>query len=124
MRRAADWLVGVQNEDGGWGETPLSYEDPAHKGHGPSTPSQTSWALMGLIAADRLDSSDVRRGARYLLGAQLADGSWKDEHWTGTGFPNVFYLRYHLYATYFPLLALSTLAREAALRNDKLQLSA
>jgi squalene-hopene/tetraprenyl-beta-curcumene cyclase len=104
---AACWLRAIQNEDGGWGELPASYEDPGLKGHGPSTPSQTAWALMGLMAAeDRTDG--LKRGVEYLLKSQRQDGSWKDEYWTGTGFPGVFYLRYHLYAVYFPLLALAT----------------
>ncbi|HKQ61428.1 MAG TPA: squalene--hopene cyclase [Candidatus Polarisedimenticolaceae bacterium] len=107
-RRAADWLRQCQNPDGGWGELPQSYDDPSQKGKGPSTPSQTAWALMGLWAAGETDGPRVRCGLDYLLRTQRPDGSWKDEHWTGTGFPSVFYLRYHLYATYFPLLALAT----------------
>ncbi|MEZ5332045.1 MAG: squalene--hopene cyclase [Thermoanaerobaculia bacterium] len=105
-RRAVDWLFARQNEDGGWGELPASYSDPERKGHGPSTASQTAWALMGLVAAGAGESEAVRRGVDYLLATQTADGSWIDHHWTGTGFPEVFYLRYHLYATYFPLQAL------------------
>ena len=106
-QRAGSWLRRHQNEDGGWGELPHSYDDPGHKGKGPSTPSQTSWALLGLFALGDSTSSSARRGIEYLLGNQRYDGSWKDESWTGTGFPSVFYLRYHLYATYFPLWALS-----------------
>jgi len=109
--RAADWLEGCQGEDGGWGELPMSYDDPTQKGRGPSTPSQTAWALMGLLAAGRTHGEAVRRGIDYLLDSQFEDGSWQEEHWTGTGFPSVFYLRYHLYAIYFPLLALATHAR-------------
>ncbi len=105
-QRAASWLRRHQNDDGGWGELPRSYEDPSRKGIGPSTPSQTAWALMGLLSTGDVDSSSLRRGVRYLLENQLYDGSWQDSHWTGTGFPKVFYLRYHLYATYFPLWAL------------------
>jgi squalene-hopene/tetraprenyl-beta-curcumene cyclase len=123
-QRAADWLEVRQNADGGWGELPLSYEDPARKAEGPSTPSQTAWALLGLAACGRAHSPAVERGIGYLLAEQEADGSWKDDYWTGTGFPKVFYLRYHLYATYFPLRALAVLdcergalqeVREAAL---------
>jgi squalene-hopene/tetraprenyl-beta-curcumene cyclase len=122
-RRAADWIEAHQNTDGGWGELPLSYDDPARKGEGPSTPSQTAWALLGLAACGRAGSPAVERGVCYLLAQQENDGSWKDDYWTGTGFPKVFYLRYHLYATYFPLRALAVLdlerdreeAREAAL---------
>ncbi|MEP6994444.1 MAG: squalene--hopene cyclase [Acidobacteriota bacterium] len=114
FQRAAEWLRAHQNADGGWGELPASYEDPAQKGRGPSTPSQTAWALMALFATGERDSETVRGGVEYLLSLQEYDGSWKDEHWTGTGFPKVFYLRYHLYATYFPLWALSLYAREGA----------
>jgi squalene-hopene/tetraprenyl-beta-curcumene cyclase len=99
------WLRSIQNADGGWGESCRSYDDAAYKGLGPSTPSQTAWALMGLMATED-DSEGLHRGIRYLLDTQREDGSWKDDFWTGTGFPTVFYLRYHLYATYFPLLAL------------------
>ncbi|HXM80218.1 MAG TPA: squalene--hopene cyclase [Thermoanaerobaculia bacterium] len=106
-QRAAAWLRRHQNEDGGWGELPGSYDDPSRKGIGPSTPSQTAWGLMGLLAAGDAGSGSVQRAAQYLLCNQLYDGSWKDAAWTGTGFPKVFYLRYHLYATYFPLWALS-----------------
>jgi squalene-hopene/tetraprenyl-beta-curcumene cyclase len=101
-----------QNADGGWGELPRSYDDPTLKGIGPSTPSQTAWALMGLVALNDSRSEAVRRGVDYLLRLQRYDGSWKDAFWTGTGFPKVFYLRYHLYATYFPLWALSLLRRQ------------
>jgi squalene-hopene/tetraprenyl-beta-curcumene cyclase len=110
-QRSADWLEGRQNQDGGWGELPLSYDDPARKGEGPSTPSQTAWALQGLAACGRAGGAAASRGIEYLLARQRDDGSWKDEHWTGTGFPKVFYLRYHLYATYFPLRALAVLDR-------------
>jgi len=109
-QRGAAWLRRHQNEDGGWGELPRSYDDPSRKGIGPSTPSQTAWALMALFAAGDTDSAAVLRAVRYLLQNQLYDGSWKDVHWTGTGFPKVFYLRYHLYATYFPLWALAEYA--------------
>jgi len=107
---AACWLRSIQNADGGWGELPLSYDDPGYKGQGPSTPSQTAWALMGLMATGD-KSEGLRRGIQYLLNTQLPNGSWRDEFWTATGFPRVFYLRYHLYATYFPLLALGLYAR-------------
>jgi squalene-hopene/tetraprenyl-beta-curcumene cyclase len=107
---AGAWLRSIQNADGGWGESPNTYDDPSLKGQGASTPSQTAWALMGLMATGD-DSSGLHRGVEYLLKTQLADGSWKDASWTGTGFPTVFYLRYHLYAVYFPLLALGTYAK-------------
>lgn len=114
IRRAAEWIRERQNEDGGWGETLSSYDDPQHKGMGHSTASQTAWALMGLMAAGDTASVQLHRGFEYLLHTQGADGSWRDEYWTGTGFPKVFYLRYHLYATYFPLEALGTYRRKRA----------
>lgn len=106
-RRSAAWLRGCQNEDGGWGELPLSYTDSTQKGRGPSTPSQTAWALLGLMATGDTASPAVLNGIEFLLREQHADGSWSEEYWTGTGFPGVFYLRYHLYGLYFPLMALS-----------------
>ncbi len=111
LQRGAAWLREKQNADGGWGELPQSYDDPATKGQGPSTAAQTAWALMGLFATNDFDSDSVRRGVEYLLSVQLPDGAWHDEYWTGTGFPSVFYLRYHLYAIYFPLQALAVYAR-------------
>ena len=112
-QRAGSWLRRHQNEDGGWGELPRSYDEPGRRGIGPSTPSQTAWALLGLFALGDRTSPSVRRGVEYLLRNQEYDGSWKDEYWTGTGFPRVFYLRYHLYGTYFPLWALAVYEREA-----------
>lgn len=110
--RAHDWLESCQNEDGGWGETCASYDDPHLKGKGPSTPSQTAWALMGLIAActrpGDLDRRVLRRGIDFLLDRQAADGSWPEPETTGTGFPKVFYLRYDMYRNNWPLLALAT----------------
>ncbi|HVT59576.1 MAG TPA: squalene--hopene cyclase [Thermoanaerobaculia bacterium] len=110
--RAAAWLIGHQNGDGGWGESPGSYDDPTQKGVGPSTAAQTAWALMALFAAGPASPGSsagaaVERGVGYLLRTQRQDGCWRDEAWTGTGFPRVFYLRYHLYATLFPLQALA-----------------
>jgi len=112
--RARDWLESCQNEDGGWGETCASYDDPHLKGKGTSTPSQTAWALMGIIAATdpaqtaALDTRAIRRGVAFLLGRQSADGSWPEPEVTGTGFPRVFYLRYDMYRNNWPLLALAT----------------
>ncbi len=112
--RARDWLESCQNEDGGWGETCGSYDDPTTKGKGPSTPSQTAWALMGLIAAcdpakpADLERRTIRRGLDFLLERQSADGSWPEPQTTGTGFPSVFYLRYDMYRNNWPLLALAT----------------
>ncbi len=106
--RAVTWLRDCQNDDGGFGELPLSYDDPMLKGRGPSSPSQTAWALMGLCAAGDERSEAAQRAVDYLVRNQHEDGSWAEESWTGTGFPSVFYLRYHLYSNYFPLLALAT----------------
>ncbi len=108
VRKAVDWLVSIQNSDGGWGEDGTSYRldyrgyEPA-----PSTASQTAWALLGLMAARGIDHPSVRRGIDYLLCEQGADGFWDEERFTATGFPRVFYLRYHGYAKFFPLWALA-----------------
>ncbi|MBI4027851.1 MAG: squalene--hopene cyclase, partial [Verrucomicrobia bacterium] len=110
VQRAVRWLKSVQNEDGGWGETLDSYSDPSLKGKGPSTASQTSWAVLGLIAAGESRSRSVRRGIEWLLSRQQTDGAFREEEWTGTGFPKVFYLRYHYYRAYFPLLAFNAYA--------------
>jgi squalene-hopene/tetraprenyl-beta-curcumene cyclase len=114
-RRAAGWLAAHQNPDGGWGESPRSYDEPELRGRGESTAAQTAWALLALRAAGGAASFEtsraIERGVDYLLATQRPDGRWIDEPWTGTGFPRVFYLRYHLYATYFPLLALAEARR-------------
>jgi squalene-hopene/tetraprenyl-beta-curcumene cyclase len=112
VQQGAEWLRMVQNSDGGWGETCGSYDDPTTRGIGPSTPSQTAWAVMGLLAAGDTRSESVQRGILYLLETQRPDGHWDEEQYTGTGFPRVFYLAYHLYRDYFPLIALSTYSRE------------
>ena len=117
IRRGAEWIRGCRNPDGGWGELPASYEDPAAKGIGPSTAAQTAWALLGLFAAGEHESAAAAAGIEHLLETQRPDGGWQDEHWTGTGFPEVFYLRYHLYATYFPIRALAAY-RLARLRGE------
>lgn len=109
ISRARDWLESCQNEDGGWGETCASYEDPAFKGKGPSTPSQTAWALMGLAACGDLSRQSIRRGTRFLIARQNPDGSWPEEETTGTGFPKVFYLKYDMYRNNWPLLALAAI---------------
>lgn len=111
IRKAANWLKYVQQDSGAWGETPASYDDPSRKGQGPETASQTAWAIMGLIAAGEGDSSAVRRGIAWLIETQNEDGTWTEDWWTGTGFPKVFYLKYHLYRISFPLMALSRFAR-------------
>lgn len=110
IERGAAWLVGCQNSDGGWGETCRSYDNPALKGQGTSTASQTAWALIGLMAAGeatgKFASEAIARGVNYLLNTQRADGTWNESEFTGTGFPSHFYLKYHLYQQYFPLMAL------------------
>jgi len=114
VRRAADWLETRQNADGGFGELPASYDDPSARGRGPSAPSQTAWAVMGLVAAGRGASACVARAIEYLLVRQGGDGGWAEEAWTGTGFPGHFYLRYHGYPRYFPLSALGLYLRDRA----------
>ncbi len=104
--RAAQWLEDHQQPDGGWGESPESYADSALAGLGPTTASQTAWAIAGLVAAGRSDSPTVERGLTWLVERQAADGTWDQQEFTGTGFPQVFYLRYHFYPIYFPLVAI------------------
>jgi squalene-hopene/tetraprenyl-beta-curcumene cyclase len=111
VRRGAAWIRSAQNADGGWGESPASYDDPAQRGVGQSTASQTAWAVMGLVAAGEAAGEAAVRGVDFLLRTQGADGSWPEERFTGTGFPRVFYLKYHLYRLYFPLMALARYAR-------------
>jgi len=114
VQQGAEWIRMVQNSDGGWGETCGSYDDPATKGVGPSTPSQTAWAVMGLLAANDTRSDCVARGIAYLLRTQKKDGSWDEPYYTGTGFPRVFYLMYHMYRQYFPVIALTNYAKMMA----------
>ncbi|MDQ6700630.1 MAG: squalene--hopene cyclase [Acidobacteriota bacterium] len=110
VQRANEWLRAAQNADGGWGESCASYDNGTFT---PtiSTPSQTAWAIMGLLAGRDTTSSSLHHGVEYLLETQRSDGSWDEELATGTGFPKVFYLNYHLYKLYFPLLALSTFSK-------------
>ena len=117
IARGATWLRSVQNRDGGWGESCKSYETLRHE-PAPSTPSQTAWALLGLIASGDLRSQNVIDGIRWLQSRQRVDGGWDEEITTGTGFPNVFYISYHLYRDYFPLLAL-TMYRKAVETLDE-----
>ena len=114
IQQAAEWIRSVQNPDGGWGETCGSYDDSRVKGVGPSTASQTAWAILGLLAGGDTRSDSVARGVAYLLKHQKKDGSWDEPYCTGTGFPRVFYLKYHLYRQYFPLLALTAYAKSLA----------
>ena len=110
IRRAVQWLERHQNDDGGWGEDCRSYDDPGWSGQGPSTASQTAWALLALDAAgDR--SPAVQRGVRWLVRAQRSDGTWDEPQYTGTGFPSDFYINYHLYRLVFPLMALGRCSR-------------
>jgi squalene-hopene/tetraprenyl-beta-curcumene cyclase len=116
VRRAVRWLLSRQNADGGWGESCQSYEDDSLKGQGPSTASQTAWALMALLAAAPADGDgevweSIGRGAAYLVETQEEDGTWQEPHFTGTGFPRDFYINYHLYRNYWPLMALGRLQR-------------
>jgi squalene-hopene/tetraprenyl-beta-curcumene cyclase len=103
----ARWLIAHQQSCGGWGETATSYERTELRGQGPVTASQTAWALLGLMAAGMADHPAVTRGMQYLVETQNAAGIWPETEFTGTGFPRVFYLRYHYYPIYFPLLALA-----------------
>jgi squalene-hopene/tetraprenyl-beta-curcumene cyclase len=110
IQRANEWLRSIQNPDGGWGESCASYDNDVYT-PAPSTPSQTAWALMGLMAGGDTYSSTVIDGIEYLLRTQQPDGIWSERLATGTGFPKVFYLNYHYYRLYFPLLALATFVR-------------
>jgi squalene-hopene/tetraprenyl-beta-curcumene cyclase len=118
IRRAVDWLQRHQNEDGGWGEDPRSYDDPAWIGRGSSTASQTAWALLALHAAgrgdDEGDSPALQRGVDWLVATQRADGTWDEPQYTGTGFPSDYYINYHLYRLVFPIAALGRCLRSAA----------
>jgi squalene-hopene/tetraprenyl-beta-curcumene cyclase len=119
MRKAADWLLEIQNEDGGWGEDGTSYRlDYGGYQPAPSTASQTAWALLGLMAAGKVDHPQVQRGIRYLMDRQADDGLWEEERFTATGFPRVFYLRYHGYRKFFPLWALARY-RNLTAANDR-----
>jgi squalene-hopene/tetraprenyl-beta-curcumene cyclase len=123
--QATAWLKSVQNPDGGWGESCRSYQDRSAAGKGPSTSSQTAWAVMSLLHAGEVNSPSLERGVRYLLDHQTSDGFWSEDLFTGTGFPRVFYLRYHMYCKHFPLWALSMyrmLRSKGQIRNDEIRL--
>ncbi len=108
VRKAVTWLLAIQNKDGGWGEDGESYSLD-YKGYeqAPSTASQTAWALMGLMAAGEVDHPAIQKGIAYLASTQGSDGFWREQRFTATGFPRVFYLRYHGYAKFFPMWALA-----------------
>ena len=115
IKKAVRWLEDHQNEDGGWGETCQSYKEPSLRGRGQSTASQTAWALMGLIAADEAQTLVAENGAQYLIETQKEtgdfSGSWWEDEFTGTGFPIHFFIKYHMYQHFFPLMALSRYRR-------------
>jgi squalene-hopene/tetraprenyl-beta-curcumene cyclase len=118
ITRGSNWLTSVQNPDGGWGETCESYKDKSLKGKGDSTASQTAWAIIGLLAAIEsgvvVDREVIDRGIDWLVKTQRPDGTWNEDWFTGTGFPQHFYLKYHLYQQYFPLTALGKYRRAVA----------
>ena len=114
VRNAVEWLFRHQLPDGGWGESCDTYKDPSLRGLGPSTPSQTAWALMALIAAGEAEHDAVTRGVHYLVERQREDGTWDEPEFTGTGFPGDFMINYHLYRHYFPLMALGRYQRATA----------
>ncbi len=121
LLKARSWLESVQHEDGGWGERCNTYDDPVFKGQGPSTASQTAWAVMGLCAFDDPQIPALRRGIDYLLRTQNAQGDWTEAEITGTGFPKVYYLKYDMYRITWPLLALATyrnLLHQAILKGN------
>lgn len=121
IRRAVAWVESKQNLDGGWGESCLSYADRAWAGKGESTPSQTAWALLTLLTAGLSDSLSVARGINFLLRHQRGDGTWSEPFHVGTGFPRVFYLRYHGYSKYFPMWALAMYRNVRMRRQTKAQ---
>jgi squalene-hopene/tetraprenyl-beta-curcumene cyclase len=125
IQRGRDWVEACQNENGGWGETVASYDDPSLRGKGVSTPSQSAWALLGLCAFMDVNRPSVERGVHYLVSSQNPDGSWSETFCTGTGFPRIFYLKYDMYRNNWPLMALarysiaaSTNRRESEVRSE------
>jgi squalene-hopene/tetraprenyl-beta-curcumene cyclase len=112
-KRAVAWLKTVQKQDGSFGESLASYDMPQTKGQGPSTPSQTAWGLIGLMAGTEVGDPAVGKAVSYLVNQQNEDGSWDEQDFTGTGFPSVFYLKYHLYRNSFPVYALARYRNQA-----------
>lgn len=115
--RAGEWLRSIQNADGGWGESCASYDNNSFTAAA-STPSQTAWAILGLLASGDTSSLSVRKGIEHLIETQRADGTWDEELATGTGFPKVFYLTYHYYRNSFPLLALASYLKTRVGRGE------
>ena len=118
VRRAVSWIKEHQNYDGGWGECCVCYREKDQEGCGPSTASQTGWALLGLMAAGEADSPEVAAGVDYLLKTQTLQGRWEESYFTGTGFPGHFMIRYHLYRDCFPLMALGQYLQEVTLQEN------
>jgi squalene-hopene/tetraprenyl-beta-curcumene cyclase len=114
VRRAVAWLDSHQADNGGFGEDVASYYDPAFIGRGVTTPSQTAWALLAYVAAGEAQEPHARRAAEYLCAEQLEDGDWREAHFTGTGFPTDFMIRYHLYRLHYPVMALGRLRERLA----------
>jgi len=109
VRRALAWLDGVQADGGGFGEDIRSYHEPSLRGRGVPVPSQTAWALLAYVAAGASERESARRAADFLCANQLENGDWSEQHYTGTGFPTDFMIRYHLYRLHFPVMALGRL---------------
>lgn len=118
VQRAGRWLKSVQKPDGSFGESADTYENEQLKGQGPSTASQTAWGTMGMMAIYGASDPDVQRAITWLTRTQLSSGTWDEPWFTGTGFPRVFYLRYHLYRLYFPIMALGRWLREMDSRGQ------
>jgi squalene-hopene/tetraprenyl-beta-curcumene cyclase len=117
-KRAVTWLKTVQKPDGSFGESLRSYDEPLTKGQGPSTPSQTAWGLIGLLAGAETGDPAIGKAVAYLVHQQAEDGSWSEPDFTGTGFPSVFYLKYHLYRNSFPVYALARYYNQARNAQD------
>jgi squalene-hopene/tetraprenyl-beta-curcumene cyclase len=119
MVKAVQWLRSVQNPDGGFGESCTSYDDPSQMGRGESTASQTAWGLLGLLTVDTPGDAAAQSAVAWLLEHQNEQGTWDEQPFTGTGFPKVFYLKYHLYRHYFPMFALARYRQLAAKRQAR-----